>query len=77
MRLRILKGCFILMPFVLVSLFFSRAVDMHQETQQPMLQALYLANANFGGLSIVATLGLFLYFGLLFLRRQWPGQRTS
>jgi hypothetical protein len=76
-RLRILKVCFILMPFILVSLFISRAVDMHQETHQPMLQALYLANANFGGLIIIFTLGAFLYFGLLFIRRQWPGQKTS
>jgi hypothetical protein len=76
-RLKILKVCFILMPFILVALFISRAVDMHQETQQPMLQALYLANANFAGLSIVFALGLFLYFGLLFIRRQWPGQKAS
>ena len=76
-RLRILKACFILMPFILVSLVISRAVDMHQETHQPMLQALYLANANFGGLSIIFALGLFLYFGLLFIRRQWPGQKAS
>src|SRR4051794_16214961 len=52
-RLRILKVCFILMPLILVSLFVSRATDMHQETQQPMLQALYLANANLGGLIII------------------------
>jgi hypothetical protein len=65
------------MPFILVSLFISRAVYMHQETQQPILQALYLANADFGGLSIIFTLGLFLYFGLLFIRRQWPGQKVS
>jgi hypothetical protein len=76
-RLKILKGCFILMPLILVSLFISRAVDMHQETQQPMLQALYLANANFGGLVIIFALGLFLYFGLLFIRRRWPGQKAS
>jgi hypothetical protein len=69
-RLKILRACFILMPFILVTLFISRAVDMHQETHQPMLQALYLANANFGGLTIVLALGLFLYFGLLFIRRQ-------
>jgi hypothetical protein len=75
-RLKILKACFILMPFILVTLFISRAVDMHQETNQPMLQALYLANANFAGLSIVLALGLFLYFGLLFIRRQWPGQKA-
>jgi len=75
-RLKILKACFILMPFILVSLFISRAVDMHPETNQPMLQALYLANANFVGLSIVLALGLFLYFGLLFIRRQWPGQKA-
>jgi hypothetical protein len=75
-RLKILKACFILMPFILVSLFISRAVDMHQETNQPMLQALYLANANFAGLSIVLALGLFLNFGLLFIRRQWPGQKA-
>ena len=42
-----------------------------------MLQALYLANANFGGLIIILTLAGFLYFGLLFIRRQWPGQKTS
>jgi uncharacterized protein YneF (UPF0154 family) len=76
-RLKILKVCFILMPFILVGLFISRAVDMHQETQQPMVQALYLANANFAGFSILFALGLFLYFGLLFIRRQWPGQEAS
>jgi hypothetical protein len=76
-RLRVLKVCFILMPFILVSLLISRGVDMHQETHQPMLQALYLANANFGGLIIILTLGLFLYFGLLFIQRRWPGQKTS
>jgi hypothetical protein len=31
-RLRILKACFILMPFILVSLLISQAADMHQET---------------------------------------------
>jgi hypothetical protein len=73
-RLRILKICFILMPFILVSLLISRAVDMHQETHQPMLEALYLANADFGGLTIIFTLGVFLFGGLLFIRRKWPGQ---
>jgi hypothetical protein len=76
-RLRILKVCLILMPFILVSLVISRAVDMHQETQQPMLQALYDANANLGGLIIIFALGTFLFFGLLFIRRQWPGQKLS
>ena len=76
-RLRILKVCFILMPFILVSLLISRAVDMHQETHQPMLQALYDANANLGGLIIIFALGTFLFFGLLFVRRQWPGQKLS
>jgi hypothetical protein len=76
-RLKIFKVCFILMPFILVSLLISRAFDMYQETHQPMLQALYLANANVAGLSIAFTLGLFLYFGLLFMRRQWPGQKAS
>jgi hypothetical protein len=73
-RLRILKVCFILMPFILVSLLISRAVDMHQETNQTMLQTLYEANANLGGLIIIFALGIFLFFGLLFIRRQWPGQ---
>jgi hypothetical protein len=76
-RLRILKACFILMPFILVSLVISRAVDMHQETHQPMLRALYEANANLGGLIIVLGLATFLFFGLLFIRRQWPGQKRS
>jgi hypothetical protein len=76
-RLRILKACFILMPFILVSLLISRAADMHQETHQPMLQTLYLANSNFGGLIIMLTGGVFLYGGLLFIRRKWPGQKTS
>ena len=76
-RLRILKVCFILMPFILSSLLFSRGVDMHQETHQPMLQAVYDANANWGGLIIICALGTFLFFGLLFLRRQWPGQKLS
>lgn len=76
-RLRILKICFILMPFILVSLVVSRAVDLHQETHQPMLEALYQANANFGGMIIMLTAGVFLYGGLLFIRRKWPGQKTS
>lgn len=76
-RLRILKVCFILMPFILLSLLVSRAVDMHQEAHQPMLQALYDANANLGGLIIIFVLGTFLFFGLLFIRRQWPGQKPS
>jgi biotin transporter BioY len=70
-----LKVCFILMPFILVSLLISRAVDMHQETNQTMLQTLYEANANLGGLIIIFALGIFLFFGLLFIRRQWPGQK--
>ena len=74
-RLRILKVCFILMPFILVSLVISRAVDLHQETQQPFLQTLYAANANLGGLIILFALGIFLLFGLLFIRRRWPGQK--
>jgi len=76
-RLRILKVCFILMPFILASLLISRAVDMQQETHQPLLQALYDANANLGGLIIIFALGTFLFFGLLFIRRQWPGQKLS
>jgi hypothetical protein len=76
-RLGVLKVCFILMPFILVSLLISRAADMHQETHEPMLQALYLANANVGGLTIMFTLAIFLWGGLLFIRRKWPGQRTS
>jgi hypothetical protein len=75
-RLGILKVCFILMPFILVSLLVSRAVDMHQETHQSMLEALYLANANFGGMIIMLIAGVFLYGGLLFIRRKWPGQKT-
>jgi hypothetical protein len=76
-RLRIVKICFILMPFILMSLLISRAVDMHQETHRPMLEALYLANADFGGVTIIFTLGVFLFGGLMFVRRKWPGQQTS
>lgn len=76
-RLRILKACLVLMPFILVSLLFSRGVDMHQETHQPLLQALYAANADLGGLIIICALGVFSWFGLMFIRRQWPGQKLS
>ena len=76
-RLGVLKICFILMPFILVSLVISRAVDKHQETHQPMLQALYDVNANLGGLIIIFGLGTFLLFGMMFIRRQWPGQKLS
>jgi hypothetical protein len=72
-RLRILKICFILMPFILVSLLISRAVDMHQETHQPVLQALYDANADLGGSIIIFGLGIFLFFGLRFIRRRPVG----
>ncbi len=64
------------MPFILVSLLISRAVDMHQETKL-MLQTLYEANANLAGLIIIFTLATFLFFGLLFIRRQWLGQKLS
>jgi hypothetical protein len=57
------------------SLLISRAVDMHQETNQTMLQTLYEANANLAGLIIIFTLATFLFFGLLFIRREWPGQK--
>jgi hypothetical protein len=73
-RLRILKICLILMPFLLVSLLISRAIDMHQETQVSMLQAVYDANANMSGLFIIFSLGIFLRLGMMFIRRQWPGQ---
>jgi hypothetical protein len=76
-RLRILSVCLVLMPFILVSLLISRSVDMHQETQEPMLQTLYLANADLGGLIIILTMAACLYSGLLFIRRKWPGQKTS
>jgi hypothetical protein len=72
-----LKVCLILMPFILVSLLISRAVDMHQETHRPMVQALYLANTDLGGLIIIFAAGAFLYSGLLFIRRQWLGQKPS
>jgi biotin transporter BioY len=65
------------MPFILVSLLISRAADLHQETHQPMLQALYDANANLGGLIIIFALGTFLFFGLLFIRRQSQEQKLS
>jgi hypothetical protein len=42
-----------------------------------MLQALYLANANCGGMIIMLTGKIFLYGGILFIRRKWPGQKTS
>jgi hypothetical protein len=76
-RLRVLKGCVILMPFILVSLLISRAVDLQDETHQPMREALYDANANLGGSIIIFTLAIFLFFGLMFIRRQWPGQTLS
>jgi hypothetical protein len=76
-RLRILNVCLVLMPLILVSLLISRAVDMHQETQQPMLQTLFLANADLAGLVIICAMAACLYSGLLFIRRKWPGQKTS
>ena len=76
-RLLILKVCLGLMPLILVSFFISRAVDMHQETHQPMLEALFLANADLGGLIITLAAAACLYYGLQFIRRNWPGQKTS
>ena len=75
-RLRILKVCLGLMPLILVSLLISRAVDMHQETHEPMLESLLLANADLGGLIILLGVAACLYYGLLFIRRKWPGQKT-
>jgi hypothetical protein len=45
-RQKVLTICLILMPFLLVAILISRAVDMHEATHQPMFQALYLANAD-------------------------------
>jgi hypothetical protein len=66
-----------LMPVILVSLFISRGVDMHQETHQPMLEALFRANADLAGLIITLTAAACLYYGLLFIRRKWAGKKTS
>jgi hypothetical protein len=62
-RQLILKICFTLMPFILVALVISRAVDMQEETHKPLLQALSDANANPGGLTIIFNLGVLLFFG--------------
>jgi len=75
-RLRILKVCLGLMPLILVSLLISRAVDMHQETHEPMLESLLLANADLGGLIILLGVAACLYYGLLFIRRKRPGPKT-
>jgi hypothetical protein len=76
-RQLILKTCFALMPFILVALVVSRAVDMQEETHQPLLQALYDANANPAGLTSILNLGVLLFFGFRFLRHGWPGQKPS
>jgi hypothetical protein len=46
-RQKVLTICSILMPFLLVAILISRAVDMHEATHQPIFQALFLANADF------------------------------
>jgi hypothetical protein len=46
-RQKVLTICLVLMPFLLVAILISRAVDMHEATDQPIFQALYLANADF------------------------------
>jgi len=75
-RLRILKVCLGLMPLILVSLLISRAVDMHQETHEPMLESLLLANTDLGGWIILLGVAACLYYGLLFIRRKRPGPKT-
>jgi hypothetical protein len=45
-RQKVLTICLVLMPFLLVAILISRAVDMHEATHQPIFQALYLANAD-------------------------------
>jgi hypothetical protein len=46
-RQKVLTICSILMPFLLVAILLSRAVDMHEATHQPIFQAIFLANADF------------------------------
>jgi hypothetical protein len=64
------------MPLILVSLLISRAVDMHQETHEPMLESLLLANTDLGGWIILLGVAACLYYGLLFIRRKRPGPKT-
>jgi hypothetical protein len=76
-RQLILKICFALMPFIMVALVISRAVDMQEETHKPLLQALYDANANPAGLTIIANLGVLLFLAFRFVRHGWPGRAPS
>lgn len=76
-RQLILKICFTLMPFIMAALVISRAVDMQEEMQKPLLQALYDANANPSGLTIIFNLGVLLFFAFRFARHGWPGREPS
>jgi hypothetical protein len=53
------------MPFLLVAILISRAADMHEETHEPMSQALYLANADL--LWVIIAWNLF-WLGALLIR---------
>jgi hypothetical protein len=68
-RKKVLRICLIIMPLTMIALLISRAADMHEATHEPMLQALYLANADFGGLVILLTLYWIAF--VLLRRREW------
>jgi hypothetical protein len=71
-RQKVLTICLILMPFLLVAILISRALDMVQATHQPMSQALYLANADL--LWVIIWWNLF-WLGALVIRIK--AKRTS
>jgi hypothetical protein len=68
-RRKVLRMGLIVMPFIMIALFISRAVDRREAAHEPILQALYLANAAFGALVIL--LSLYWVAFVLLRRREW------
>jgi hypothetical protein len=64
-RRRVLRVCLIIMPIAMLGLLVSRAADMHDATHRPIIEALYLANANALGLVILFNL---VWCGIVLVR---------
>jgi hypothetical protein len=64
-RRRVLRVCLIIMPIAMLGLLVSRAADMHDATHQPIIEALYLANANALGVVILFNL---IWCGIVLIR---------
>ena len=72
LRQKVLTICLVLMPFLLVAIIVSRAVDMHDATHQPLSETLYSANAH--SFWLVAAYCVFWAVALLIRKKASQGK---